>query len=105
MIAPWGYSIWVWIKTNPLAQWLLGIGAAWIAFRIWLASKVKRERREAAEEAREEVIEQIEEQTDEAIQRVEDDRAAVADLNAAELRRLAASSPNNRGRLQNPEAD
>jgi lipopolysaccharide export LptBFGC system permease protein LptF len=105
MGAPIGYQLWLWFKSNPWAQAAAVIGAAYVTFRIWLASKVKRERREAAEEAREEVIEQIEEQTDEAIQRVEDDRAAVADLNAAELRRLAASSPNNRGRLQNPEAD
>lgn len=105
MIAPWGYSFWVWLKSNPLAQWLLGIGAAWIAFRIWLASKVKRERREAAEEAREEVIEQIEKETTDAIQRVEDDRAIVADLNEQQLRKLAASSPHNRGRVQRPETD
>ena len=102
---PFGWSLWVWFRNNPAAQVAAGIGAAWIAFRIWLASKVKRERREAAEDAREEVIEQIEEQTDEAIERVEADRERVADLNDAELRKLAAASPNNRGRLQNPEAD
>jgi restriction endonuclease Mrr len=105
MIAPWGYSFWVWLKSNPLAQWMLGIGAAYVTFRIWLASKVKRERREAAEEAREEVIEQIEEQTDDAIQRVEDDRRATADLNDEQLRKLAEASPHNRGRLHRPETD
>ena len=102
---PFGWSLWVWFRSNPAAQVAAAIGAAYVAFRIWLASKVKRERREAAEEAREEVIEQIEKETTDAIQRVEDDRAIVADLNEQQLRKLAASSPNNRGRLQNPEAD
>ena len=102
---PFGWGLWTWFRSNPAAQWAAGIGAAYVTFRIWLASKVKRERREAAEDAREEVIEQIEKETDDAIQRVEDDRAAVERLNAEQLRKLAAASPNNRGRLQNPEAD
>jgi lipopolysaccharide export LptBFGC system permease protein LptF len=105
MGAPFGYSLWLWFKSNPWAQAAAVIGAAYVAFRIWLASKVKRERREAAEEAREEVIEQIEKETADAIQRVEDDRAIVADLNEQQLRKLAEASPHNRGRLQNPEAD
>ena len=102
---PFGWGLWTWFRSNPWAQAAAAIGAAYVTFRIWLARKVVRERREAAEEAREEVIEQIEEQTDEAIERVKADRERVADLNAAELRKLAGASPNNRGRLQNPEAD
>lgn len=99
------YGLWLWFKSNPTAQWVAGISVAYITFRIWLARKIGAARKEGATEAREEVIEQIEKETDDAIQRVEDDRERVAALNDAELRKLAASSPNNRGRLQNPEAD
>jgi hypothetical protein len=102
---PFGYGLWVWLKSNPAAQWSLGIVAAYVTFKLWLRAKIRSERKDAAEDATEEVIEQIEKETDDAIQRVEDDRAAVERLNAEQLRKLAASSPNNRGRLQNPQAD
>ena len=102
---PFGYGLWVWLKSNPAAQWALGIVAAYVTFKLWLRAKIRNERKDAAEDATEEVIEQIEKETDDAIQRVEDDRAAVERLNAEQLRKLAASSPNNRGRLQNPQAD
>lgn len=102
---PFGYGLWVWLKSNPAAQWALGIVAAYVTFKLWLRAKIQSERKDAAEDATEEVIEQIEKETDDAIQRVEDDRAAVERLNAEQLRKLAASSPNNRGRLQNPQAD
>ena len=105
VMAPFGYSFWLWLKANPAAQWALAIGGVWITFRLWLRAKIRSERKDAAEDATEEVIEQIEKETDDAIQRVEDDRAAVERLNAEQLRKLAASSPNNRGRLQNPQAD
>ena len=102
---PFGYSVWLWLKANPAAQWALGIGAAYVTFRIWLSRKIGAARKEGATEARKEVIEQIEEQTDEAIQRVKDERAATRALNEQQLLDLAAKSPNNRGRLHSPEAD
>lgn len=102
---PFGYSIWLWLKANPAAQWALAIGGVWITFRLWLGRKIRNERKDAAEDATEEVIEAIEKETDDAIQRVEDERRATADLNAEQLRKLAAGSPHNRGRLHSPEAD
>ena len=101
----WLWPIFRWFQANPWAQWVAGIAAAYIAFRVWLGSKIKRERKEARKEGREEVIDQIEEQTDEAIQRVEASRDAVRSLNERQLRELAAKSPHNRGRVQSPEAD
>jgi hypothetical protein len=90
------YGVWLWLKANPAAQWALGIVAAWLAFKLWLGAKIRRERADAAED----VIETIEKDTDNAIKRVEDDRRTTADLNDAELRKLARESPNNRGRLR-----
>lgn len=105
MMPPPLYGLWLWFKSNPTAQWVAGISVAYITFRIWLARKIGAARNEAATKAREEVIEQIEKETTDAIQRVEDDRAVTRALNDQQLLDLAASSPNNRGRLQNPEAD
>jgi len=102
---PIGYNIWLWFRSNPAAQAVAVVAALYFTFRLWLARKIRRERADAAEEAVEQVTEQIEEQTDEAIQRVEDDRAAVRDLNNEQLRKLAEASPHNRGRLQRPETD
>ena len=102
---PFGYSIWLWFKANPAAQWTAAIVAAYVTFRLWLAAKIRRERKDAADEATEEVIEAIEKETDNAIKRVEQERERVSDLNDAERLRLAAGSPHNRGRLHGPEAD
>ncbi len=105
MGAPFGYGLWVWFKSNPAAQAVAAVVAVYVAFRLWLARKIRREREDAAEEAVEQVTEQIEKETDDAIQRVEDDRAAVRDLNNEQLRKLAEASPHNRGRLHRPETD
>jgi hypothetical protein len=105
MGAPFGYGLWVWFRSNPAAQAVAGVVAVYIAFRLWLARKIRREREDAAEEAIKDVIETIEKDTDDAIQRVEDERQRVADLDDSQRLRLAAGSPHNRGRLQNPEAD
>jgi flagellar biosynthesis/type III secretory pathway M-ring protein FliF/YscJ len=105
MGAPFGYGIWLWFRSNPAAQAVAFVVAVYIAFRLWLARKIRREREDAAEEAVEQVTEQIEKETDDAIQRVEDDRAAVRDLNNEQLRKLAEASPHNRGRLHRPETD
>jgi hypothetical protein len=104
-MAPIGYSIWLWFQQRPWAQAVAGVVAVYVAFRLWLARKIRREREDAAEEAVQDVIKTIEKDTDDAIQRVEDERQRVADLNDSERLRLAAGSPHNRGRLQNPEAD
>ena len=102
---PFGYSLWLWFRSNPVAQWVAGIVAGYAVFRLWLWRKIRRERQEAATEAERRVIETIEEKTDDAIKRVEDERRTTADLNDAELRRLAQNSPHNRGRLHRTEAD
>lgn len=99
------YGVWLWFRANPVAQWVAGIGGAYVLFRFWLARKIGAARQEAATEAREEVIEQIEEETDDAIQRVEDERDVTRALNDQQLLDLAAKSPNNRGRLQNTPPD
>jgi hypothetical protein len=105
MMPPPFYGVWLWFKANPAAQWVASIVAAYLTFRLWLSAKIRSERKDAAEDATEEVIEQIEKETDDAIQRVEDERAATADLNAEQLRKLAAGSPHNRGRLQDTPPD
>jgi hypothetical protein len=99
------YAIWLWFKANPAAQWVAGIGGAYVLLRVWLARKIGAARQEAATEAREEVIQQIEEQTDDAIQRVEDERDATRALNEQQLLDLAAKSPNNRSRLRDTAPD
>jgi hypothetical protein len=105
MMPPPLYGVWLWFRSNPAAQWAAGIGAAYVLFRVWLSRKIGAARQEAATEAREEVIDQIEEQTDDAIQRVQDERDATRALNEQQLLDLAAKSPNNRGRVQNPAPD
>lgn len=101
----WLFPVFRWFQANPLAQWIAGIGAALAAFWAWISLRDRRIRREARKEAKREVVEEIQEQTDETLQRIEDDRAAVRDLNEQQLRQLAEDSPNNRGRLHRPEAD
>jgi hypothetical protein len=101
----WLWPIFRWFQANPWAQWVAAGVAAYGAFRLWLAGKIRGERKEARKEGREEVIEQIQEKTNEAVQRVEDERRATASLNDAERLRLAAKSPNNRGRMSRPETD
>jgi membrane protein implicated in regulation of membrane protease activity len=101
----WLYPVFRWFQANPWAKWVAGIAAAFVAFRVWLWRKIKSERKDAKAEGKREVIEQIEEKTNEAVQRVEDDRARVRDLNDEQLRKLLAKDPNNRGRLPDPQAD
>jgi membrane protein implicated in regulation of membrane protease activity len=101
----WLYPVFRWFQANPWAKWVAGIAAAFVAFRVWLWRKIKSERKDAKAEGKREVIEQIEEKTNEAVQRVEDDRARVRDLNDEQLRKLIAKDPNNRGRLPDPQAD
>jgi len=48
-MAPIGYSIWLWFRSNPAAQAVAFVVALYIAFRLWLARKIRREREDAAE--------------------------------------------------------
>jgi uncharacterized membrane protein YccC len=96
---PVGYSIWLWFRSNPAAQAVAGVVAVYIAFRLWLARKIRREREDATEEAVEDVVQQIEEQTNERVEEAREAARSTDDLNAAELRRLRAKDPNNRSRL------
>jgi hypothetical protein len=95
----WLWPIFRWFQANPWAQWVAGIAAAYIAFRVWLGSKIKRERKEARKEGREEVIDQIEEQTNERVQEAREAARSTDDLNADQLRKLRAADPNNRSRV------
>ena len=90
-----------WIANNKTAQWIMGILTGLALYKAYERLRDNRIRKEAKEQ----VLQDIEEQTDEAIERVEQERERVADLNDAERLRLAAGSPHNRGRLQNPKAD
>jgi hypothetical protein len=98
-MTPFGYPFYVWLKANPLAQWLLGIAAAYAAFRLWLWRKIVSVRREVQKEAVEEVVKQIEEQTHERVEEAREAAKSTDDYNADQLRKLRAKDPNNRSRL------
>jgi uncharacterized membrane protein YccC len=98
-MAPFGYSLWLWFKNEPIAQGVAIAVGLWIAFRLWLARKIRREREDATEEAVEDVVKQIQEQTNERVEEAREAAMSTDDLNAAELRKLRAKDPNNRSRL------
>lgn len=87
-----------WFARNPIAQAVAGIFAAVF---LWKANNWH-VRRGAKREGAREVIQDIQEQTNERMERAEEARSATADLNAEQLRKLAATSRNNRGRVQRP---
>ena len=95
------WKIFDWFAANPAAQWAAGIGAGLVTFWGWISLRDRRRDKETKRK----VLDKIEEKTDEAVQRVEDERERVSDLNDAERLRLAARSPNNRGRLQDTPPD
>ena len=81
---PFGWGLWVWFRNNPAAQVAAGIGAAWIAFRIWLATKVRAVRKDEqqkieikAQEASRKVIDKAKDKTSETIRKAEDARADI----------------------------
>lgn len=41
-MTPPGYGLYLWLIRNPLVMWLMGLGSAWVAFRVWLAQRDKR---------------------------------------------------------------
>ena len=105
-MAPFGYSLWVWFRSNPAAQWVAGITVAYVTFRIWLARKIGRERKEAAQEAREEVVEVIEAKEDKLKEAAnEAENRVTADLNTRSLRNVAANSPENLGPVRRDQQD
>lgn len=83
---PWGYPVWLFLKNNPLARWVLGIGAAFTAFQVWLGLRDQRIRKEirvneelrAMDTARD-VINEAREKTDETIKAANDARDAIPD--------------------------
>jgi hypothetical protein len=81
---PFGYSIWLWLKANPAAQWALAIGAAYVTFRIWLNRKIGAARQDEqqkieikAQEASRKVIDKAKDKTDETIRKADDARADI----------------------------
>lgn len=85
-MTPFGYSLWLWLKNNPLARWALAIGAGFAAFRIWLGLRDKRiieqDRVEStlrAERTAREVIDNARIKTDEIIQAANNARDSIPD--------------------------
>ena len=83
---PVGYSIWLFLKNNPLARWLLAIGTGLAAFRIWLGLRDKRiieqDRVEStlqAERTARQVIDEARIKTDDTIKAAEAARDAIPD--------------------------
>ncbi len=81
---------------NPIAQAVAGVFAAVF---LWKANNWH-VRRGAKREGAREVIDEIQEKTDERIERAEEARRTTVDLNAQQLRELAAASRHNRGVLR-----
>lgn len=93
-MAPFGYSIWLWLKANP---WIAAIGAGLVFLKLRdnrLETKHRREERE-------EVINSIEEDAHERIEAVRDAEDRITrDLNERSLRELTETDPNNRFGMQ-----
>ncbi len=95
----WLWPIFRWFQANPWAQWVAGIVAAYVAFRVWLSGKIRGERREARKEGREDVIDEINKENSRVEKAIDAaDRDAVERLNSEQLRKLTESDPLNRGR-------
>jgi Skp family chaperone for outer membrane proteins len=84
MMPPPLYGVWLWFKSNPTAQWIAGIGLAYITFRIWLATKVQAVRKDEqqkieikAQEASRKVIDKAKDKTNETIRKADDARADI----------------------------
>lgn len=43
---PIGFSLWLWFRSNPAAQWAAGVGAGLLLFFSWLTLRDRRIRRE-----------------------------------------------------------
>ena len=85
-MAPFGYGLWVWLKDNPAAQWVVGIGAGLAVFLSWQRLRdirIRKEERQKiaakAEEMVRRVTDKAKEKTDETIRKADDARARVPD--------------------------
>ena len=86
MAAPLGFAFWTWMKNNPAAQWVVGIGAGLAVFLSWQRLRdirIRKEERQKiaakAEEMVRRVIETAKEKTDDTIRKADDARARVPD--------------------------
>lgn len=86
MAAPLGFAFWTWMKNNPAAQWVVGIGAGLAVFLSWQRLRdirIRREERQKiaakAEEMVRRVTDKAKEKTDETIRKADDARARVPD--------------------------
>ena len=86
MAAPLGFAFWTWMKNNPAAQWVVGIGAGLAVFLSWQRLRdirIRKEERQKiaakAEEAARRVTDKAKEKTDETIRKADDARARVPD--------------------------
>lgn len=85
MPAPFGYGLYVWLKNNPIAQGIAVAGVLYVAFKAYVAVKVRaatrvaREKAEAAGlRAKEEVLDKQEKENE--------DRLETADRIAEDVR-------------------
>lgn len=86
MAAPLGFAFWTWMKNNPAAQWVVGIGAGLAVFLSWQRLRdirIRKEERQKiaakAEEMVRRVTDKAKEKTDETIRKADDARARVPD--------------------------
>ena len=86
MAAPLGFAFWTWMKNNPAAQWVVGIGAGLAVFLSWQRLRdirIRKEERQKiaakAEEMVRRVTDKAKEKTDDTIRKADDARARVPD--------------------------
>ena len=86
MAPPLGFAFWTWMKNNPAAQWVVGIGAGLAVFLSWQRLRdirIRKEERQKiaakAEEMVRRVTDKAKEKTDETIRKADDARARVPD--------------------------
>lgn len=94
---PLGTSLFLWLRDNPTARWIVGIGAALIALLTWDKFRTERIKREAnakltrkIEKAQEKHEEKIHEAEARTVERIDTDG----------LRNVASRDPANRGAVR-----
>jgi TRAP-type C4-dicarboxylate transport system substrate-binding protein len=98
MAAPFGWSLWLWFKSNPLAQGVAAALGAVGVFWGWMTLRDRRIRSEARKEGQREIIEIIETKEAELKEAAnEAENRITRDLNERSLRDVAARSPENLG--------
>lgn len=83
---PFGTSLFLWLRDNPAARWIVGIGAAMIALLTWDKFRTTRIKREAvrkandrAEKQSDKILQQMESDSEERIQNALEARERVPD--------------------------